>query len=41
MSELVTSIAKKAMVVRSMHKMKAKAAACVAVGGGVLEGRKV
>ena len=32
---------KQAMVVRSVHKMKAKAAACVAVGGGVFEGRKV
>ena len=32
---------KQAMVARSVHKMKAKAAACVAVGGGVFEGRKV
>ena len=30
-----------AMLVRSVHKMKAKAASCVAVGGGVFEGRKV
>ena len=32
---------KQAMVVRSVHKMKAKAQACVAVGGGVFEGRRV
>ena len=30
-----------AMVVRTAHKMKAKAAACVAVGGGVFEGRRL
>ena len=32
---------KQAMVVRAVFKMKDKARACVAVGGGVFEGRKV
>ena len=32
---------KQAMVVRSVLKMKAKAQACIAVGGGVFEGRKL
>ena len=32
---------KQAMVVRSVLKMKDKARACVAVGGGHFEGRKV
>ena len=32
---------KQAMVVRSVLKMKARARACVAVGGGVFEGRRV
>ena len=32
---------KQAMVVRSVLKMKAKAQACIAVGGGVFEGRRV
>ena len=32
---------KRAMVVRAVYKMKDKARACVAVGGGVFEGRKV
>ena len=31
---------RQAMVVRSVHKMKEKAAACVAVGGGAFKGRK-
>ena len=30
-----------AMVVRAVHKMKEKAQSCVAVGGGVFEGRKL
>ena len=32
---------KQAMVVRAVFKMKEKARACIAVGGGVFEGRKV
>ena len=32
---------KQAMVVRSVLKMKARAQACIAVGGGVFEGRRV
>ena len=32
---------KQAMVIRSVLKMKARARACVAVGGGVFEGRRV
>ena len=32
---------KQAMVVRAVFKMKDNARACIAVGGGVFEGRKV
>ena len=32
---------KQAMVVRSVLKMKERARACVAVGGGAFEGRRV
>ena len=32
---------KQTMVVRLVLKMKAKAQACIAVGGGVFEGRRV
>ena len=32
---------KQAMVVKAVFKMKEKARACIAVGGGVFEGRKV
>ena len=32
---------KQAMVVQSVLKMKARAQACIAVGGGVFEGRRV
>ena len=32
---------KQAIVVQSVYKVKAKAAACAAAGGGMFEGRKV
>ena len=32
---------KQAMVVKAVHKMKERAQSCVAVGGGVFEGRKL
>ena len=32
---------KQDMVIRAVRKMKEKAQACVAVGGGVFEGRKL